>query len=134
MTGPKVIHPHGWLPPRGYSNGMIASGRVITIAGQIGWDPITGNVVGADFAVQTAQALRNIVAVLAEAGAGPGHLVRLTWFVTDRSAYLDARRDIGDAYRDIIGRHYPPMSVVVVHALIEPEAMVEIEATAIIRD
>ncbi|MEO8945342.1 MAG: RidA family protein [Gemmatimonadaceae bacterium] len=134
MTGPKVIQPHGWLPPRGYSDGMITSGRVITIAGQIGWDPTTGKVVDASFTAQTAQALRNIVAVLAEAGAGPGHLVRLTWFVTDRGAYLDARRAIGDAYRDIIGRHYPPMSVVVVKALIEPEAMVEIEATAIIPD
>lgn len=134
MTGPEVIHPHGWLPPRGYSNGMISSGRVITIAGQIGWDPTTGNMVGAGFATQTAQALRNIVAVLTEAGAGPEHLVRLTWFVTDRDEYLDARRDIGDAYRDVIGRHYPPMSVVIVHALIEPEALVEIEATAILRD
>jgi enamine deaminase RidA (YjgF/YER057c/UK114 family) len=113
---------------------MIASGRVITIAGQIGWDPATGNVVAAGFVAQTAQALRNIVTVLDEAGAGPQDLVRLTWFVTDRNAYVDARQDIGDAYRDVIGRHYPPMSVVIVHALVEPEAMVEIEATAIIRD
>ena len=130
----RVIQPDGWLPPRGYSNGMSAAGRIVSIAGQIGWDPATGVIVSADFATQTAQALRNIVSVLQAAGGGPEHLVRLTWYITDRRAYIQARGDIGDAYREIIGKHYPAMSVVIVHGLIEPDADVEIEATAIVPD
>lgn len=134
MSQARVIQPAGWLPPRGYSNGMIASGRVVSIAGQIGWDPASGMIVSADFAAQTAQALRNVVAVLETAGGTPEHLVRLTWFITSRRAYVEARGDIGDAYREIIGRHFPAMSVVIVHGLIEPDASVEIEATAVLPD
>jgi len=129
-----VLQPDGWLAPRGYSNGISAAGRVVSIAGQIGWDPATGVIATSSFAAQTAQALRNIVAVLREAGGSPEHLVRLTWFITDRDAYSAARGDIGDAYRDIMGKHYPAMSVVIVRGLIEPDAAVEIEAMAIIPD
>ena len=132
MSNPQIILPEGWLAPRGYANGISATGRVISVAGQIGWNPATGVIESADFAQQTAQALRNVVAVLESAGARPEHLVRLTWYITNRQAYLDARAGIGDAYRAIIGRHFPAMSVVIVHGLIEPDADVEIEATAIV--
>ncbi|HXF24053.1 MAG TPA: RidA family protein [Gemmatimonadaceae bacterium] len=127
-----VIQPDGWLAPRGYANGVSARGRVISIAGQIGWNPTTGVIESLDFARQTAQALRNVVAVLARANARPEHLVRMTWFVTDRQAYVDARVQIGDAYREIIGRHFPAMSVIIVCGLVEGDALVEIEATAVV--
>ena len=132
MSSTEVIQPDGWLAPRGYSNGMSASGRIVFTAGQIGWNPVTGKIESSSFASQTAQALRNVVSVLGKAGAQPEHLVRLTWYITNRSAYLAARAEIGEAYRDIIGRHYPAMSVVIVHGLIEPDADVEIEATAVV--
>jgi enamine deaminase RidA (YjgF/YER057c/UK114 family) len=132
MSDIDVIQPDGWLAPRGYANGISARGRVISIAGQIGWNPTTGVIESADFARQTAQALRNIVAVLARAGARPEHLVRMTWFVTDRQQYVDARVQIGDAYREIIGRHFPAMSVIIVCGLVEADALVEIEATAVV--
>jgi enamine deaminase RidA (YjgF/YER057c/UK114 family) len=132
MSNPEVIQPEGWLAPRGYANGISATGRTVSVAGQIGWNPRTGAIESADFAAQAAQALRNVVAVLAAAGARPEHLVRMTWFITDRAAYMSARGDIGDAYREIVGRHFPAMSVVVVHGLIESDADVEIEATAIV--
>ena len=127
-----VIQPDGWPRPKGYANGMSAEGRVIAVAGQVGWDPLTGRMVSDDFAAQTAQALRNVAAVLAAAGAGPAHVVRLTWYITDRDAYLAAAAPIGTAYREVFGRHYPAMSVVVVAALIEAGAKVEIEATAVV--
>ena len=132
MTNTDIIQPEGWPAPRGYSNGISAAGRIITVAGQIGWDPVTCTIESADFASQAAQALRNVVAVLSAAGALPEHLVRMTWFITDRSAYISARGDIGESYRQIIGRHFPAMSVVVVHGLIEADADVEIEATAVV--
>jgi len=128
----RVIRPQGWAPPRGYSDGMIASGRYITLAGQIGWNPQTCEIETDDFAEQTRLALRNIVTLLAEAGANPSHLVRLTWFVTSRDEYTAARKAIGGAYREAIGTHFPPMSVVVVSGLLEPRAKVEIEATAVL--
>jgi enamine deaminase RidA (YjgF/YER057c/UK114 family) len=128
----EAIEPDGWVQPVGYANGMSATGRVVVTAGQVGWDPATGKFTSDDFAAQAAQALRNIVAVLRAAGAGPEHLVRLTWYVTSRDQYADARRAIGSAYREIIGRHYPAMSVIVVNALLEPRAKVEIEATAVV--
>jgi enamine deaminase RidA (YjgF/YER057c/UK114 family) len=128
----EVIHPEGWLAPRGYANGISARGRIISIAGQIGWDPTTCVIESPDFAQQTVQALRNIVAILAHADARPEHLVRMTWYVTNRQAYLDARVAIGDAYREIIGRHFPAMSVVIVSGLVEVDALVEIEATAVV--
>jgi enamine deaminase RidA (YjgF/YER057c/UK114 family) len=132
VTDINVIEPDGWLAPRGYANGIAATGRFISIAGQIGWNPMNGNIESPDFAQQAAQALRNIVAVLERAGARPEHLVRMTWFITDRAAYVSARTAIGDAYREIIGRHFPAMSVIIVSGLIEADALVEIEATAVV--
>jgi enamine deaminase RidA (YjgF/YER057c/UK114 family) len=111
---------------------MVAHGSIVVTAGQIGWNPRTLRVESESFAEQTAQALRNIVTVLAAAGAEPSHLVRLTWYITRREEYLAARRVIGAHYREIIGRHFPAMSVVVVAGLIEVDAKVEIEATAVI--
>jgi enamine deaminase RidA (YjgF/YER057c/UK114 family) len=132
LDAPIVVRPDGWPRPHGYADGVIAEGRLLSISGQIGWDPATMQFASDDFAEQTAQALRNVVAVLRAGGAGPEHLVRLTWYVTDRAAYVAARRAIGAAYRAIIGAHYPAMSVVVVAGLLEPRALVEIEATAVV--
>ena len=128
----EILQPEGWLAPRGYSNGMAASGRIVVTAGQVGWDPHTGVIVSADFAEQAAQALRNLVDVLRAGGARPEHVVRLTWYITNRESYVAARAAIGEAYRAIMGRNYPPMSVVIVRGLIERDADVEIEATAVI--
>jgi enamine deaminase RidA (YjgF/YER057c/UK114 family) len=124
--------PDGWPRGNGYSHAVSAEGRTLFISGQIGWNPITERLVDGGMAAQTRQALVNIVAVLGAGGAEPGHLVRLTWFVTGREAYLRERRAIGAAYREIIGRHFPAMSVVVVSTLLEPGAEVEIEATAVV--
>jgi enamine deaminase RidA (YjgF/YER057c/UK114 family) len=132
VTDAHIIRPSGWAPPRGYTDGIIASGRYLTLAGQIGWNPTTGTIESDDFAAQTAQALRNIVVLLSEAGAEPSHLVRLTWYITSRDEYNVARKGIGAAYRELIGTHFPPMSVVVVAGLLDPRAKVEIEATAVI--
>jgi len=110
----------------------VASGRMIVLAGQIGWNPATAAFESDDLIAQVTQALRNIVTLLAEAGAEPRHIVRLTWFVIDRDEYLTARRAIGTAYRTIIGANYPPMTLIVVAGLLEPRARVEIEATAVI--
>ena len=126
------IQPPGWKSPIGYSHGVSASGRVIAAAGQIGWNPVTGEFETDNFAEQTAQALRNVVAVLAAAGGKPEHLVRLTWFITNRDEYVRATKEVGARYREIIGRHFPAMSVVVVSALVEARAQVEIEATAVV--
>jgi enamine deaminase RidA (YjgF/YER057c/UK114 family) len=123
------LQPPGWPEPRGYANGIEANGIVFT-GGMIGWDE-TGAFPHADLAGQAGQALRNVVAVLAEAGAGPADVVRLTWYVTDREEYLAQAKDLGEAYRAVMGRHYPAMAVVVVAGLLEPAAKVEIEATAI---
>lgn len=126
----RTLQPPGWARPRGYANGVAADGRQVFVAGQIGWDA-GQRLVGDGFAAQARQALANVVAVLAEAGAKPEHLVRLTWYVTSRDEYNAALADIGAAYREIIGRHFPAMSVVVVAGLLEPRAKVEIEATAV---
>lgn len=128
---PLVLRPDGWAPPRGYSDGVVVHGRQVVLAGQVGWNPATGAIEVADLAGQVRQALRNVVTLLAVAGAEPRHLVRLTWYVTDRAEYLAERRAIGLAYREVVGMHYPPMSVVVVAGLIEDGARVEIEATAV---
>jgi enamine deaminase RidA (YjgF/YER057c/UK114 family) len=125
------LQPDGWIDPRGYSNGVIAEGRVVFVAGQIGWDPASGRL-AADFASQTRRALQNIVAVLAEAGGAPADVVRLTWYITDRAEYVERSKDVGVAYREVFGRHYPAMSVVIVAGLLEEGAKVEIEATAVI--
>lgn len=126
------LNPPGWMAPKGYANGVEATGRMVFTAGQIGWNPATCAFETDDIAEQVGQALRNVVAVLGEAGAGPEHVTRLTWYVTDREAYLRNTRAIGVAYREAFGRHYPAMAVVVVAGLLEARALVEIEATAVI--
>lgn len=129
---PAAVSPEGWVKPSGYSHAVQAYGRVIAVAGQIGWNPVKGTIESDDFVEQSAQALRNVVAILRAAGAGPEHVVRLTWFVLDRSEYAGARKALGAAYREIMGRHFPAMTVVVVKALLEERARVEIEATAVV--
>ena len=127
----KALLPPGWPRPRGYSNGISASGRLIVTAGIIGWDE-AGHFGSGTLAGQFAQVLRNIVAILAEDGAGPEHLVRMTAYVTDRDEYVAALGEIGAAWRVIIGPHYPAMALVEVSRLVEPQALVEIEATAVV--
>jgi len=127
----QVLLPPGWPRPKGYSNGVAASGRMVFTGGMVGWNAEQLFETD-DFAEQTAQALRNIVAVLAEANARPEHIVRLTWYVTDKAAYLANLKELGSAYKDIIGRHYPAMALLQVVALVEDRALVEIEATAVI--
>jgi enamine deaminase RidA (YjgF/YER057c/UK114 family) len=124
------LQPPGWPEPKGYANGIEAGGIVFT-GGQIGWDE-TGAFPHADLAGQVGQALRNVLAVLAEAGLGPEHVARLDWYVTDREEYLAHPKEIGAAYRAVMGRHFPAMAVVVVAGLLEPDAKVEIEATAVL--
>ena len=126
-----ILQPAGWAAPRGYANGVAASGRTVCVSGMIGWDAQCVFHTD-DFAGQVRQALQNVVAVLAEAGAGPEHIVRMTWYVLDKREYLGAAKATGAAYRDIIGRHYPAMSAVQVSGLMEDRARVEIEVTAII--
>lgn len=132
--GNQLLQPEGWAAPVGYSNGVAVQGRQVWVAGQVGWNPVTCQFETDDLVSQVKQALENIVAVLKEAGAEPGHLVRLTWYILDKAAYVAARREIGRAYKEVIGRHYPPMSLVVVAALLEDRALVEIEATAVLPD
>ena len=127
---PVALQPRGWPQPRGYANGMMAEGRIIVTGGVVGWD-IMGNFPDG-FAAQARQAFANIRAILTEGGAEPHHLVRLTWYVTDIDAYSAALREIGQAYREIFGRHFPAMAVIGIVRLVEPEALVEIEATAVL--
>lgn len=127
----RTLQPEGWPRPRGYANGVSARGRTICVAGQIGWDAEQRLVPGG-LVPQARQALENIVAILAVDGARAEHLVRLTWYVTDRAAYLAAGRELGEAYRAVLGKHFPAMSAVQVSALMEAGAVVEIEATAIV--
>jgi enamine deaminase RidA (YjgF/YER057c/UK114 family) len=128
----KIVQPPGWPRPSGYANAVIASGRVIAVSGQIGWNPTTETFETDEMAAQTRQALDNLVVVLRAAGAEPRDVVRLTWYVTDRAGYLGSRREIGEAYRELFGDHYPAMSVVVVAGLLDRRAKVEIEATAVV--
>ena len=127
----RVLQPDGWARPRGYANGVSATGRLIFVAGQLGWNAEQQLVAGG-LVAQTRQALANIVAILAVDGARPEHLVRLTWYVTDRASYLAEGTALGAAYREVIGRYFPAMSAVEVRALMEPGAVVEIEATAVV--
>lgn len=127
----KHLQPQGWVRPSGYSNGIVAEGRLVFIAGQIGWDA-EQRLVSDDLVEQTAQALRNIVAVLAEADAGPQHIVRLTWYVVDKRDYRERQPEIGQVYREIIGKHFPAMTLVQVADLLEDGALIEIEATAVV--
>ncbi len=129
----RVLQPPGWAPPKGYSNGIEARGRVIAIGGQIGWDSQC-RFHSSDFVAQARQALENIVAVLAEAGGRPEHLIRMTWYVLDKREYLAAYRQLGTVYREVIGRNFPAMTAVQVAGLMEDAARVEIEATAVIPD
>ena len=127
----QTLHPKHWAPAKGFANGIAAEGRQIFVAGQVGWGP-DQTFASDDFVVQTEQALRNIVEVLAEAGAAPAHIVRLTWYITDKREYVSHLREVGQAYRRVLGRHYPAMTLVQVVALVEDRAKVEIEATAVV--
>jgi enamine deaminase RidA (YjgF/YER057c/UK114 family) len=129
----ETLQPAEWARPKGYANGMAARGRMIFISGQVGWDG-QGHFASDNLAEQVKQALRNIVCVLKEAQAEPRHLVRLTWYVLSREAYLREAREIGAGYREVLGKHFPAMSVVEVRGLVEQRALVEIEATAVIPD
>ena len=130
-TLPQPVLPEGWPRPKGFSNAMVAEGRMVFVAGQIGIEP-DGSFVGDGFVEQFEQVLRNTRALLKEAGAGPEHLVRMTWYVTDKKEYLADLAGVGRAYRDVIGPHYPAMAVVEVSALVEDRAKIEIESTAVI--
>jgi enamine deaminase RidA (YjgF/YER057c/UK114 family) len=129
----KVLQPPAWPRPRGYANGIAApaGGTLVFVAGQIGWDA-SGSFPSSDLVGQVRRALENVVAVLREAGGRPEHVVRMTWYVVDRAEYLARGADIGEAYRAVMGRHFPAMSAVEVAALMEGEAKVEIEATAVV--
>ncbi len=126
----RILQPAGWPRPRGYSHGIEARGRLVFVAGQIGWDA-EGRFAGPDLVSQTRQALANVLAVLREAEMGPEHVVRLTWYVVDMDEYRASLPELGRVYRAVMGRHFPPMAVVEVTRLVEPEARVEIEATAV---
>lgn len=127
----KFLQPAGWVKPKGYANGVAASGRTVCVSGMVGWDA-DGKFHTDDFAGQVEQALKNIVEVLAEAQAKPEHIVRMTWYVLDKKEYIGAYNEVGEAYRKIIGRHFPTMTAVQVTGLIEDRARVEIEVSAIV--
>jgi enamine deaminase RidA (YjgF/YER057c/UK114 family) len=127
----QVLHPKHWAAAKGFANGIAAEGKQVFVAGQVGWNAEQA-FESDDFAAQTEQALRNIVEVLAEAGARPEHIVRLTWYVTSKQEYISRLRDVGAAYRRVLGRHFPAMTLVQVVALVEDRAKVEIEATAVV--
>ena len=127
---PVALQPAGWPKPKGYSNGMTGTGRIVVTGGVVGWDAT--ETFAAGFAAQARQTFENIRAVLAAGGAEPRHLVRLTWYVVDVEEYLAAGKDVGQAYREVFGRHFPAMAVVQVVRLVEPAARLEIEATAIV--
>ena len=125
------LNPRGWKPAKGFSNGVVAQGRVIFLAGQVGWNA-EQRFESEDFVAQTRQALANIVTLVAEAGGRAEHITRLTWFVLDKQEYLSRLRELGDVYRSVMGKHFPAMTLVAVNALVEDEAKVEIEATAVV--
>ncbi|BEP37890.1 RidA family protein [Variovorax sp. V59] len=129
----KLLQPPGWLPPKGYANGVAARGTMVFVGGQIGWNA-QQQFESDDFIEQCGLALRNIAAVLREAGAGPEHMVRMTWYVTDRDEYSRRLGELGPVYRDAMGRNFPAMTCVQVAALVEHRAKVEIEVTAVIPD
>jgi enamine deaminase RidA (YjgF/YER057c/UK114 family) len=126
----RILQPPGWPAPRGYANGVAGTGLTMLVGGQVGWDAAGRFPLG--FVPQAAQALRNILAVVAEAGGGPEHVGRLTWYVLDMEEYRRSLKPLGAAYREVMGRHFPAMTLVQVAALAEPEARLEIEATAIV--
>ena len=127
----QFLQPKGWKQPKGYANGTVAEGRLVSVGGQIGWtaDQIFET---DDFVAQAEQALHNVVTIVAEAGGSAQDIVRLTWYVTDKQAYLGSQKALGEAYRRVMGHHFPAMTLVQVSALVEDEARVEIEATAVV--
>ena len=129
----KFLQPSGWVQARGYANGVAARGTQVFVGGQIGWNA-QQQFETDDFITQTAQALRNIVAVLSEAGAGPEHMVRMTWYIVDRVEYNARLKELGQVYREVMGRNFPAMTCVQVAALVEARAKVEIEVTAVLPD
>ena len=126
-----ILQPPDWPEPKGYSNGIVAEGKQIFVAGQIGWDK-THTIVSSRLSEQVKQALQNVIEVLEQANAKPEHIVRMNWFLTDKQEYLNSLAEIGQVYREVIGRHYPAMTAVEVNALIEDDAKVEIEVSAVI--
>ena len=128
----KILNPSSWNRPSGYSNGVAAKGEMVFVSGTIGWDQ--DGLLASGFAAQMAQLLDNIIAILAEAGAGPEHIVRMTWYVTDLDAYRSSLREVGAVYREKIGKNFPTMAVIGVSGLVESDALVEIETTAVIPD
>jgi enamine deaminase RidA (YjgF/YER057c/UK114 family) len=133
QTPHRIVQPEGWPAPRGYANGVAARGTQVYVAGQIGWDA-QGRLVGPEFLAQVEQALANVVAVVEAAGGTAAHLVRMTWYVTDIDVYRRSLRELGAIYRRVIGATFPAMALVQVVSLVEPGAVVEIEATAVIPD
>jgi enamine deaminase RidA (YjgF/YER057c/UK114 family) len=132
MTQPhEFLHPRSWKQPKGFANGIAAEGRLVFLAGQVGWNA-DQQFDSDDFIAQTRQALANVAALVAEAGGAPEHITRLTWFVLDKKEYLSRLRELGDAYRSVMGKHFPTMTLVQVGALVEDRAKVEIEATAVV--
>lgn len=130
---PKSVQPEGWARPKGYSNGMVAEGRMVFVAGQVGWDPTSATPkFPATFAAQFGQALSNLMAVVKAAGGGPEHIVRLTAYVTDKREYLQSLKEVGEAWRQHMGKHFPTMALVQVAGLVEDDAKIEIEATAVL--
>lgn len=129
----QILQPPGWAKPKGYSNGIVAKGRMVFVSGQVGWNA-QEKFDTSDFVGQARQALANIVAILAEAGAKPEHMVRMTWYVGDRKEYLASAKALGAAYREVIGRHYPVMTAVQVAGFVEDGAKLEIEVTAVLPD
>jgi enamine deaminase RidA (YjgF/YER057c/UK114 family) len=127
----EILQPPDWVRPKGYANGIAATGKMVFVSGMVGWDA-QGRFPTTDFVGQVRQALQNIVEVLKEADARPEHIVRMTWYVVDKREYLGAYKGIGEVYRDIIGRHFPAMTAVQVTALVEDQARVEIEVTAVV--
>jgi enamine deaminase RidA (YjgF/YER057c/UK114 family) len=127
------LHPPHWAPPKGYSNGVTARGTLVFVGGQIGWNAVQ-QFESDDFIAQCAQTLRNVLAVLQEAQAGPQHMVRMTWYVIDRNEYNSRLKELGTVYREIIGKHFPAMTCVEVSGLMEARAKIEIEVTAVIAD
>ena len=127
------LNPRGWRPAKGFSNGVVAKGRTVFLAGQVGWNAEQRFESG-DFVAQARQALANIVTLVQEAGGKASHITRLTWFVLDKQEYLSRLRELGEAYRNVIGKHFPAMTLVQVGALVENEAKLEIEATAVVPD
>ena len=132
MNRHRIVHPDGWPRASGYSNGISSRGRVVSVAGQVGWNPKTGKFESDDFAKQARQALENVAAVLRAGSAQPEHLVRVVWYGVNRDAYTAARKALGTAWHEVMGEYYPAMTLVVVAGLLEPQALLEIEAVAMV--